>query len=57
MDEPRMAESTRGKDVTQTTRQELEKLPQSNLRTIPGPPVHSELPEEKNDGKADQASS
>ncbi len=52
-----MAESTRGKDVTQTTRQELEKLPQSNLRTIPGPPVHSELPEEKNDGKADQASS
>jgi len=27
MDEPRMAESTRGKDVTQTTRQELEKLP------------------------------
>jgi hypothetical protein len=26
MDEPRMAESTRGKDVNQTTRQELEKL-------------------------------
>jgi hypothetical protein len=27
MDEPSMAESTRGKDVNQTTRQELEKLP------------------------------
>jgi hypothetical protein len=27
MGEPRMAESTRGKDVNQTTRQELEKLP------------------------------
>jgi len=27
MDGPRMAESTRGKDVNQTTRQELEKLP------------------------------
>ena len=27
MDEPRMAESTREKDVNQTTRQELEKLP------------------------------
>ena len=47
MDEPRMAESTRGKDVTQTTRQELEKLPQSNMRTIPGPPVRRELPREK----------
>jgi hypothetical protein len=57
MDEPRMAESTRGKDVTQTTRQELEKLPQSNVRTIPGPPMRSELPREKNNGKADQASS
>ena len=47
MDGPRMAESTRGKDVTQTTRQELEKLPQSNVRTIPGPPVRRELPREK----------
>jgi hypothetical protein len=27
MDEPRMAESTREKDVNQTTRQELKKLP------------------------------
>jgi hypothetical protein len=27
MDEPRMAESTRGQDVNQTTRQKLEKLP------------------------------
>ena len=27
MDEPRMAESTREKDVNQTTRQELEELP------------------------------
>jgi hypothetical protein len=27
MDEPRMAESTREKDVNQTTRQELEKMP------------------------------
>jgi len=27
MDEPRMAESTREKDVNQTTRQKLEKLP------------------------------
>jgi hypothetical protein len=26
MDEPRMAESTRGEDLNQTTRQELEKL-------------------------------
>ena len=57
MDGPRMAESTRGKDVTQTTRQELEKLPQSNVRTIPGPPVRREFPREKNNGKADQASS
>jgi hypothetical protein len=54
MDEPRMAESTRGKDVTQTTRQELEKLPQSNVRTIPGAPMRRELPREKNNGKADQ---
>jgi hypothetical protein len=38
MDEPRMAESTRGKDVNQTTRQELEKLPQTNVRTSPGRP-------------------
>jgi len=52
-----MAESRRGKDVTQTTRQELEKLPQSNVRTIPGPPLRSELPRENNNGKADQASS
>jgi hypothetical protein len=27
MEEPRVAESTREKDVNQTTRQELEKLP------------------------------
>jgi hypothetical protein len=27
MDEPRMAESTRGQDVSRTTRQKLEKLP------------------------------
>jgi hypothetical protein len=27
MDEPRMAESTREKDINQTTRQKLEKLP------------------------------
>jgi hypothetical protein len=27
MDEPRMAESTRERDVNQTTRRELEKLP------------------------------
>jgi hypothetical protein len=27
MDEPRMAESTREKDVNRTTRQKLEKLP------------------------------
>src|ERR1035437_301774 len=39
MDEPRMAESTRGKEVNQTTRQELEKLPLSNVRTSPGPPM------------------
>ena len=57
MDEPRMAESTPEQDVNQTTRQELEKLPQSNVRTIPGPPVRRELPREKNNGKADQASS
>ena len=47
MDEPRMAASTREKDVNQTTRQKLEKLPQSNVRTIPGPPVRREFPREK----------
>jgi hypothetical protein len=57
MDEPRMAESTRGKDVTQPTRQELQKLPQSIVRTSPEPPMRRELPREKNNGKADQASS
>jgi hypothetical protein len=57
MDEPRMAESTRGKDVNQTTRQKLEKLPYSNVRTSPGPLLHREIPREKNNGKADQASS
>ena len=57
IDEPRMAESTREKDVNQTTRQELEKLPQSNVRTIPGPPMRRELPGENNNGKADQTSS
>ena len=36
MDEPRMAESAREKDLNQTTRQELEKLPHSNLKTSPG---------------------
>jgi len=30
MDEPRLAESTREEDVNQTTRQKLEKLPQSD---------------------------
>ena len=54
MDEPRMAESTRGKDVTQTTRQKLEKPPSSNGRTIPGPPMRRDLPKEKNNGKTDQ---
>jgi hypothetical protein len=31
MDQPRMAESTRGEDVNPPTQQELEKLPQSNV--------------------------
>ena len=33
-----MAESTREQDVNQTTRQKLEKLPKSNVRTSPEPP-------------------
>ena len=57
MDEPRMAESTPEEDVNQATRQELEKLPQSNVRTSPRPPIRRELPRENNNGKADQASS
>ena len=36
MNEPRMTESTREEDVNQTTRQELEKLPNSNVGTNPG---------------------
>jgi hypothetical protein len=57
MDEPRMAESTRERDVNQTTRQKLEKLPQSKVRTSPEPPMRRDFPKEKNNGKADQASS
>jgi hypothetical protein len=45
MDELRMAESTRGKDVTQTTRQELEKLPHSNVKTSPGAARAQRAPE------------
>ena len=37
MDEPRMAESTREED-NQTTRQKLEKLPQSTVVKSPGRP-------------------
>jgi hypothetical protein len=51
-----MAESTREEDVNQTTRQELEKLPESNVRTSPGR-MRRELPGENNNGKADQTSS
>jgi hypothetical protein len=58
MDEPHMAESTREEDVNQTTRQELEKLPQSNVVKSPGPfGRRGVLPREKNNGKANQASS
>ena len=39
MDDPRTAESTRAEDVNQTTRQELEKLPESNVVKSPGPSV------------------
>jgi hypothetical protein len=44
MDEPRMAASTRGKDVTQTTRQE-EKLSHSNVKTSPGAAHAQRAPE------------
>ena len=58
MDEPRMAESTREENVNQTTRQELEKLPESNVVKSPGPSVRKGmLPREENNGKANQASS
>ena len=58
MDEPRMAESTREEDVNQTTRQELEKLPESNVVKSPEPSVRrGMLPREENNGKANQASS
>jgi hypothetical protein len=58
MDEPRMAESTREEDVNQTTRQKLEKLPQSNVvkefRTVV---QQGMLPKEKNYGKVNKVSS
>jgi hypothetical protein len=57
MDAPRMAESTREEDVNQTMRQELEKLPRSNVVKSPGSSVRRGLPREKNNGKANQASS
>ena len=38
MDKPRMAESTREEDINQTTRQKLEKLPQSTVVKSPGRP-------------------
>ena len=42
MDEPRMAESTREEDINQTTRQKLEKLPQSPVVKSPGRPVRAQ---------------
>jgi len=39
MDEPRMAASTREEDVNQTTRQEMEELPESNVVNNPRPSV------------------
>ena len=58
MDEPRMAESTREEDVNKTTRQELEKLPQSNVVKSPRPSVRrGMLPRVENNGKANHASS
>jgi hypothetical protein len=42
MDEPRMAESTREEDINQTTRQKLEKLPQSTVVKSPGRPVRAQ---------------
>jgi hypothetical protein len=57
MNEPRMAESTREKDSQPATRPELGKLPSSNVRTGPEPPLRRDFPKEKNNGKADQASS
>jgi hypothetical protein len=57
MDEPRTAEFTREKDGKQNTRQDLEKLPQSNVKTRPEQPMRSALPREINNGKANQASS
>ena len=58
MDEPRMAESTREENANQTTRQELEKLPESNVVKSPEPSVRrGMLPREGNNGKVNQASS
>ena len=42
MDEPRMVESTREEDINQTTRQKLEKLPQSTVVKSPGRPVRAQ---------------
>jgi hypothetical protein len=42
MDEPRIAESTREEDINQTTRQKLEKLPQSTVVKSPGRPVRAQ---------------
>jgi hypothetical protein len=58
MDEPRMAESTREEDINQTTRQKLEKLPQSNVvKEFRTAVQQGMLPREKNNGQANQASS
>ena len=57
MDEPRMAESTR-EEVNQTTRQKLEKLPQSNVvKEFRTAVQQGMLPKEKNYGKANKVSS
>jgi hypothetical protein len=57
MDEPRMAESTR-EEVNQTTRQKLEKLPQSNVvKEFRTAVQQGMLPKKKNYGKANNVSS
>ena len=57
MDEPRMAESTREEDVNQTTRQELGKAAIIQRGQESRAVRAQGFPREKNNGKANQASS
>jgi len=57
MDEPRMAESTRGEDINQTTRQKLKSCQSNGVKESQAVRAQRMLPREENNGKVNRASS